>query len=147
MCDQMYWPLLPESRTLTHAGPNRCMCTIWVLRPKKWLRKIIISSIFYPPSPPLLLLPPYKHSHMHTHSRTHQHLMFCWDRAEEVGKYLTTFPTWTFASERPAAALEVARLPARAPADPYQPLRRFNSLHIHDTSTYSSCKMQMPFSL
>lgn len=46
----------------------------------------------------------------------------------------------------PAAALEVAPLSVRAPADPYQPLLLFNSLHIHDTSTYSSCKMQMPLS-
>lgn len=40
-------------------------------------------------------------------------------------------------------------LSVRAPADPYQPLLLFNSLHIHDTSTHththSSCKMQMSF--
>lgn len=46
----------------------------------------------------------------------------------------------------PASALEVAPLSVRAPADPYQSLLLFNSLHIHDTSTYSSCKMQMPLS-
>lgn len=129
----------------THTHTNWCLCTILVLLPKKLADK---KGCFNPQGPPLLL-PPCAHAHTtHTHALTSY---LCWDGAEKVSKYIKLLcPLGLLRVNslqlRPASALEVARLSVRAPADPYQPLLLFNSLHIHDTSTYSSCKMQMPLS-
>lgn len=145
----MYWPLLPHSRTTLFNTRKLAFIHYFNASSKKDDKKkdALTPREWDPPSPPLLL-----HARTHTHTLTSY---LCWDRRGEKKSAYTlnsSAPPWTFfffffASKQlwPASALEVARLSVRAPADPYQPLL-FNSLHIHDTSTYSSCKMQMPLS-
>lgn len=72
---------------------------------------------------------------------------WCWERPakKKVWMYHQLLcPLGLFARQppRPASALACC-VRARALADPYQPLRLFSSLHIHETPANLSCKMQM----
>lgn len=86
---------------------------------------------------------------LRAHTRTHHHpkCVGTW-RNQSQNKHQTPVTSRLFCQSTSAvnySALAVALLFVCAPADPYQHPHLLNSLHIQQTLTYSSWKMQMSF--
>lgn len=109
---------------------------------EKWPIYDVLMSPPTPRDPPLFTF-------LRAHTRTHHHpkCVGPW-RNQSQNKHQTPLTSRTFCQSTSAvnySALAVALLYVCAPADPYQHLHLLNSLHIQQTLTYSSWKMQMSF--